>query len=93
MESTDIRQIKAAIRDQAFLGNTRVNCAMGRVVAVRRRKGQLLAFIYGWGRWYRVESVHIECILVERRETRHPQHVSCAMMSLGTHVCSEEKAR
>ncbi len=61
MESTDICQIKAAIRDQAFIGNTRVSCPMGRVVAIRRRrKGQLLAFIYGWGRWYSVRSVTIE---------------------------------
>jgi hypothetical protein len=67
MESTDIRQIKAAIRDQAFIGNARVSCPMGRVVAIRRRKGQLLAFIYGWGRWYSVESVSIERVLVGRR--------------------------
>ena len=60
MESTDIRQIKAAIRDQAFMGNARVSCPMGRVVAIRRRKGQLLALIYGWGRWYNVKSVSIE---------------------------------
>jgi hypothetical protein len=32
---------------------------MGRVVAIRRRKGQLLAMIYGWGRWYPVEYVLI----------------------------------
>lgn len=60
MDSTDIRQIKAAIRDQAFIGNAQVSCPMGRVVAIRRRKGQLLAFIYGWGRWYSAESVRIE---------------------------------
>lgn len=59
--STDIRQIKAAIRDQAFIGRTLVWCPMGRVVAVRKRKGQLLAMIRGWGvRWYTVESVSIE---------------------------------
>ena len=55
--STDIRQIKAAIFDQAFIGRTWVSCPMGRVVAIRRRKGQLLAMIYGWGRWYPVEHV------------------------------------
>jgi len=52
MQSKDLHQIKAAIRDQAFLGNARVFCIMGPVVAARRRKGQLLAMIRGWGRWY-----------------------------------------
>jgi hypothetical protein len=60
MQSTDIRQMKAAIRDQAFIGNARVSCPMGRVVAIRRRKGQLLVMVRGWGRWYPVESVSIE---------------------------------
>ena len=33
----------------------------GAVVAVRRRKGQILAMIRGWGgRWYAVDSVLIE---------------------------------
>jgi hypothetical protein len=57
--STDIRQIKAVIFDQAFIGSTWVSCPMGRVVAIRRRKGQLLAMVYGWGRWYPVEHVLI----------------------------------
>jgi len=39
MQSTNVRQIKAAIRDQAFIGNARVSCPMGRVVAKRREKG------------------------------------------------------
>lgn len=60
MQSTDIRQIKAAIWQQAFVGSAQVSCAMGPVVAVRRRKRQLLAMIRGWGRWYPVESVRIE---------------------------------
>jgi hypothetical protein len=60
MQSTDIRQIKAAIWQQAFVGSVQVSCAMGPVVAVRRRKGQLLAMIRGWGHWYPVESVRIE---------------------------------
>lgn len=60
MESTNLRQIKAAIWDQAFIGSARVSCPMGPVVAVRRRKGQLLAMVRGWGRWYPVESVCIE---------------------------------
>ncbi len=33
---------------------------MGGVVAIRRREGQLLAMIRGWGHWYPVESVRIE---------------------------------
>jgi hypothetical protein len=60
MQSTNIRQIKAALRDQAFLGTTKVSCPIGPVVAVRRRKGQLRVMIRGWGRWYSVESVRIE---------------------------------
>jgi hypothetical protein len=61
MHSANIRQIKAALVDQAFTGRARVSCAIGAVVAVRRRKGQLLAMIRGWGgRWYPVDSVYIE---------------------------------
>ena len=60
MQSTNIRQIKAAPRDQALLGNTQVSCPIGPVVAIRRRKGQLRVMIRGWGRWYSVESVRIE---------------------------------
>jgi hypothetical protein len=37
---------------------------MGRVVAIRKRKGQLQAMIFGWGRWYPVESVGIERMMV-----------------------------
>ena len=60
MQSANIRQIKAALVDQAFTGRTWVSCAIGTVVAVRRRKGQLLAMIRGWGgRWYSVDSVYI----------------------------------
>jgi hypothetical protein len=62
MQSTNVRQIKAALVDQAFLGNTRVSCPMGPVVAVRRRKRQLRVMIRGWGRWYSVESVRIESV-------------------------------
>jgi hypothetical protein len=60
MQSTDICQIKVAIWQQAFVGSAQVSCAMGSVVAVRRRKGQLFALIRGWGRWYPVGSVRIE---------------------------------
>jgi hypothetical protein len=62
MHSTNVRQIKAALVEQAFLGSTRVSCPIGPIVAVRRRKGQLLVMIRGWGRWYPVESVSIERI-------------------------------
>jgi hypothetical protein len=61
MQSANIRQIKAALVDQAFTGRARVSCAIGVVVAIRRRKGQLLALVRGWGvRWYPVDCVHIE---------------------------------
>jgi len=36
-----------------------VSCSMGGVVGIRQRKGQLLAMVYGWGRWYPVEQVLI----------------------------------
>jgi len=36
MQSTNIRQIKAALWEQAFSGGTQVRCPMGRVVAKRR---------------------------------------------------------
>ena len=57
--STELRQIKAALRDQAFNGSTSVNCHLGQVMGIRRRKGQLLALIRGRGRWYPVEDVLI----------------------------------
>ncbi len=60
MHSTNISQIKTAIRDQAFFGTALVCCPIGVIVAIRRRKGQLLVQIRGWGRWYPVESVQIE---------------------------------
>ena len=60
MQSTDIRQIKAALWDQALIRNAHVSYPMGGVVAIRKRKGQLLAMIRGWGRWCSVESVRIE---------------------------------
>lgn len=60
--STDLRLIKAALWDQAFVGTTSVSCSIGRVVGIRRRKGQLLALIYGWGRWYPVEDVLIAAV-------------------------------
>ena len=60
MQSTNLSQIKVALRDQAFIGSARVSCPIGNIVAIRRRKGQLLALIRGWDRWYPVESVNIE---------------------------------
>lgn len=61
MQSTNIRQIKAALADQAFFKKARVSCAIGVVVSVRRRNGQLLVLVRGWGvRWYPVECVRIE---------------------------------
>jgi len=59
MQSTNLKEIKAALWEQAFIGRTWVSCPMGRVVGIRRRKGQLLAMVYGWGRWYPVEHVLI----------------------------------
>jgi hypothetical protein len=60
MQSTNVRQIKAALVDQAFLGTAQVSCPLGPVVAVRRGKGQLLVMVRGWSRWYPVETVRIE---------------------------------
>ena len=60
MQSTNVRQIKAALVDQAFHGTTQVSCPWGQVVAVSRWKGHLRVMIRGWGHWYPVESVRIE---------------------------------
>ena len=60
MQSTNVRQIKAALVEQAFHGTTRVRCHWGQVVAVSRWKGQLRVMIRGWRSWYPVESVSIE---------------------------------
>ena len=60
MHATNVRQIKAALVDQAFHGTTQVRCAWGQVVAVSRWKGQLRVMVRGWKRWYPVEQVCIE---------------------------------
>jgi hypothetical protein len=60
MQSPDLEEIKAALWEQAFHGCTRVSCPVGQVMAIRRRKGHLLALIRGLGRWYDVEGVTIE---------------------------------
>jgi len=49
-----------ALWEQAFTGKTLVSCPIGKVVAIRRRKGQLLALVRGWSRWFPMESVRIE---------------------------------
>jgi hypothetical protein len=41
MQSTNVRQIKAALVEQAFHGTTQVSCPWGPVVAVSRWKGHL----------------------------------------------------
>ncbi len=40
--STDVRQIKTAIWNQAFIGRAYGTCPMGRVVAKRREEGAAL---------------------------------------------------
>jgi hypothetical protein len=60
MQSTNIRQIKAALVEQAFHGTTQVSCNWGQVVAISLWWGQLRVMVRGWGRWYLVESVRIE---------------------------------
>jgi hypothetical protein len=59
MQSTNSKEIKAALWRQAFIGDTWVSCDMGQIVAIRRYKGQLLAMIRGWKRWHAVERVEI----------------------------------
>lgn len=60
MPSTNLHQMKAALWQQAFLGGTQGSCSIGRVMAIRRRKGHLLALVRGWRRWFPVECVRIE---------------------------------
>lgn len=38
MQLTNIKEIKMALWDQAFVGRTRVSCPMGQVVAKRREE-------------------------------------------------------
>jgi hypothetical protein len=51
MQTTNVRQIKAALVDQAFPGTAQVSCPLGQVVAVSKWKGQLRVMIREWGRW------------------------------------------
>jgi hypothetical protein len=60
MQSTDLEEIKAALWDQASHPCTRVSWGMAQVMAVKRSKGKLLAWLRGRNRWYPVESVAIE---------------------------------
>jgi hypothetical protein len=66
----------AAALATEIIGRTWVSCPMGRVVGIRRRKGQLLAMIYGWGRWYPVEHVLIVAARTEPALSRPPSEVS-----------------
>ncbi len=52
------------LSDDARLAVYHAACAAELVVAVRKRKGQIQAMIFGWGRWYPVESVSIERLVV-----------------------------
>lgn len=60
MQSTNLEEIKAALWEQAFHPCTQVRWGMAQVMAIRRRKGQLLALLRGRERWYPVEAVTIE---------------------------------
>ena len=62
MESTDLEEIKAALWEQASYPCTRVSWGVAQVMAIRRRKGQLLALLRGRERWYPVEAVTIESL-------------------------------
>src|SRR6266513_2877477 len=64
MESTDLEEIKAALWEQASHPCTRVSWGVAQVMAVRCRKGQLLALLRGRGHWYPVEAVTISRPLV-----------------------------
>jgi len=59
MQSTDLEEIKAALWEQATHPCTRVSWGVAQVMAVRCRKGQLLALLQGRGHWYPVEAVTI----------------------------------
>jgi hypothetical protein len=60
VQSTDLEEIKAALWEQASRPCTRVSWGVAQVMAIRRRKGQLLALLRGRGCWYPVEAVTSE---------------------------------
>jgi hypothetical protein len=51
MQSTDLEEIKAALWEQAYHSCTRVSWGVAQVMAIRRRKGQLLTLLRGRERW------------------------------------------
>jgi len=57
--STNVRQIKAAIHQQAMRGTRRVNVSQGRVINAKTVKGQLKAKLIN-GEWVNVNSVSID---------------------------------
>ena len=64
MHSTNVRQIKAALRDQAFLGTTQVCCPWGPVVAESPVEGATAGDDPGMGSLVPVEHVNIERLAV-----------------------------
>jgi|GEM_PF-1355130 len=93
MHSTNLREIKAALWEQAFIGCTSVRCPMGRVVQVRRRKGQLLAMIYGWGRWYPVERVDIDVLFIRPAHPPQPGANESERMEAGWSLLPQQPER
>src|SRR5262245_58686836 len=57
MQSTDLKEIKAALWEQAYHPCTRVKRGTAQVMAIRRSKGQLLAQLRGMNRWHLVEAM------------------------------------
>lgn len=57
--STKVREIKAAIWQQAMNGRKQVTVPQGRVIDVKTVKGQLKARVMN-GTWIDVESVNID---------------------------------
>lgn len=59
MQSTNVREINAAVLEQAMQGRGSVRIDQGRVIEARKRKGQLQAKTMS-GTWHIVESVIID---------------------------------
>jgi hypothetical protein len=61
MQSTNVRQIKQAISQQAMKGTRRVCLDSGyRVIDARSVKGQLHVRVLGLGKWQPVSYVNID---------------------------------
>ena len=60
MQSADLEEIKAALFEQAYYPCTRVSWGLAQVMAVRKRRGRLLALLRGHKRWCEVSAVTIE---------------------------------